>query len=50
MIGSITGQPLAGWVFDSYGRYQEAWVVYAVVVLMGAISVLTIPRVVNNFC
>ncbi|MBN2062943.1 MAG: MFS transporter [Deltaproteobacteria bacterium] len=44
MIGSVSGQPLAGWVFDTYGRYQEAWIAYAVVVAVGTISVVTIPK------
>lgn len=44
MIGSITGQPLAGFVFDTYGQYQAAWIAFAVVNVFGALSVLSAPK------
>lgn len=44
MVGSITGQPLAGFVFDTYGRYQAAWIAFAVVNLFGVLSILSAPK------
>jgi cyanate permease len=44
MIGSITGQPLAGFVFDTYGQYQTAWIAFAAVNVFGALSVLSAPK------
>jgi MFS family permease len=38
MAGMMVGAPLAGWVFDKWGRYQPAWFLLAVVVgLSGAV-------------
>jgi sugar phosphate permease len=44
MIGSVTGTPLAGWIFDTYGRYQGAWIAYAAVNIFGAFCLLTAPK------
>lgn len=43
MVGSITGTPLAGWVFDTWGSYQGAWLAYTAVTLTGMILVSTMP-------
>lgn len=43
MIGNITGAPLAGWIFDTWGTYQWAWLGYGAVTVAGAILVFTIP-------
>ena len=32
MAGMMVGAPLAGWVFDKWGRYQPAWFLLAGVV------------------
>ncbi|MFC1914294.1 MFS transporter [Chloroflexota bacterium] len=45
MLGTIIGAPLAGWVFDTWGSYQGAWLSYSAVTLAGVILVLTIPPV-----
>ncbi|MFC2018214.1 MFS transporter [Chloroflexota bacterium] len=29
MVGSIIGPPLAGWVYDSWGSYQNIWFIFA---------------------
>ena len=45
VIGSIIGPPLAGWIFDSYGSYQVAWLVFVGVTIVGMIMLITVPRV-----
>ncbi len=42
MLGSITGPPLAGWVYDNWGSYQGIWFVFAGLAVAALISVLTI--------
>jgi len=44
MLGNIIGPPLAGWAFDNWGSYQDIWFVFAGLVAVAIISVLTIPR------
>ncbi len=43
MIGNISGAPLAGWVFDTWGSYQGAWLSSSVLTLLGAALMFTIP-------
>lgn len=43
MLGSITGPPLAGWVFDNWGSYQGIWFIFAGLSIAPLILVLTIP-------
>ncbi len=43
MLGHVTGTPLAGWIFDTWGSYQGAWLGYGALTLMGAVLVFTIP-------
>ena len=43
MLGNVAGAPLAGWVFDTWGSYQGAWLSYGAITLAGAFLVLTIP-------
>ncbi|MFC1869760.1 MFS transporter [Chloroflexota bacterium] len=45
ILGSITGPPLAGWVFDNWGSYQAIWFVFAGLTVVALISVLTISPV-----
>jgi len=45
MVGSVTGQPLAGFVFDTYGSYQAAWIIFAVVNLLGVLSMVSAPKI-----
>jgi sugar phosphate permease len=44
VMGTVTGTPLAGWIFDTYGRYQGVWIAYAIITFVGALSVLTSPK------
>ena len=43
MVGSVTGAPLAGWVFDTWGSYQGAWLGFGAVTIVGMILALTTP-------
>ena len=43
MLGNIAGTPLAGWVFDTWGTYQWAWLGYGALTLAGAVLVFTSP-------
>jgi MFS family permease len=43
MVGSISGSPLAGWIFDTFNSYKGAWFGYCGVTVLGAVLVLTIP-------
>ncbi len=44
MLGNITGPPLAGWVFDTWGSYQGIWLSFAVLSILALVIVLTTPR------
>lgn len=44
MVSCITGQPLAGFVFDTYGRYDTAWLAFAVVNFLGVLSILSAQK------
>jgi MFS family permease len=43
MVGHITGAPLAGWIYDTWGTYRGAWLAYGAVTLLGAFLVFTLP-------
>ncbi len=45
MLGSITGPPLAGWVYDTWNSYQGIWFIFAGVALLASLSVLAIRPV-----
>ncbi len=43
MVGNVSGAPLAGWSYDTFGSYQGAWIVFGIVTLGGMVLALTIP-------
>jgi len=43
-IGSIIGPPIAGWVYDTYGSYKEAWLVYVALTVVSAIIMATASK------
>ncbi len=43
MIGNVTGAPIAGWSYDSFGSYQGAWIAFGVVTLGGMLLAFTTP-------
>jgi len=45
MIGSITGPPLAGWVFDNWGSYQPIWFVFTSLTVAAILLAVTTPQV-----
>ncbi|MFC1893093.1 MFS transporter [Chloroflexota bacterium] len=47
-LGDLAGPPLAGWVFDTWGSYQNAWFAFAGVAIVGMVTLLTTPPVVKN--
>ncbi len=48
MVGNISGAPLAGWIYDTWGTYRGAWLAYGAVTLLGAFLVFTLPAAKNN--
>jgi MFS family permease len=47
-IGVVVSPPLVGWVFDTLGVYDPAWLVLGFLALAGAIIMLTIPPTVRK--
>ncbi|MFC2035300.1 MFS transporter [Chloroflexota bacterium] len=45
MLGGIIGPTLAGWVYDTWGRYQGIWLALAGLPIAALISMLTIAPV-----
>jgi sugar phosphate permease len=45
MLGNIFGPPMAGWIYDHFDSYQNAWFICIGVISLGLISLMTIPRV-----
>ena len=43
MLGSISGSPLAGWIYDNWGTYKGAWLGFCGLTVAGAILLLTTP-------
>ena len=48
MLGNITGAPIAGWIFDTFGSYKAAWLGFCAFTIVGAVLALTIPSSSNN--
>ncbi len=43
--GSFLGPPLAGWVFDNYGSYQNVWLVLAGFAIVSMVLIWTMPTI-----
>ncbi|MFC2006383.1 MFS transporter [Chloroflexota bacterium] len=43
MLGNISGAPLAGWIYDTWGSYKVAWLCFSSITITGAVLALTIP-------
>ena len=48
MVGQISGAPLAGWVFDTWGSYQGIWFGLVPLTLVSLVLALTTPRIGNT--
>ena len=44
MLGTMTGPPIAGWVFDTWGSYQGLWITLAAATFVGAAVMIMMPR------
>jgi uncharacterized membrane protein YeaQ/YmgE (transglycosylase-associated protein family) len=42
-IGGILGPFFAGWVFDNWGSYYNAWLVLICLIFTGMLILVTIP-------
>ena len=47
-IGGVIGPIIAGWVFDNWGSYHAAWLLFACIVLISSIIMATTPSVAAN--
>lgn len=45
MVGMMLGPPLAGWIYDTSGSYQNAWLTFMGVLALGMILMLNTPSV-----
>jgi len=43
MLGNMAGAPLAGWIYDTWGSYQGAWLGFGVLALLGTVLTFTTP-------
>lgn len=44
-IGGIIGPPLAGWVYDTWGSYQGAWLAYTGLAVAAVLLIFNVSRV-----
>ena len=42
-IGAVMSPPLAGWVYDTWGTYDPAWLVLGCLAMIGALVILLLP-------
>ena len=47
VVGSIAGPPMAAWVFDNWGNYQNVWLVAAGFAIMSMVFIWTMPKAVR---
>jgi predicted MFS family arabinose efflux permease len=48
MVGNISGSPLAGLIYDTWGSYHWAWILYTGVTLVGMVLVFSLPQAKRN--
>jgi len=44
VAGHLSGPPLAGWVFDTWGSYQGIWLAFAVVAVAPLLLIMTVSK------
>ncbi len=47
-IGGIIGPAFAGWIFDTKGSYQDAWLIFAIAYLSVGVILLTTRRILER--
>ena len=47
-LGTIIEPLFAGWVFDNWGSYHAAWLLFACIVLISSIIMATTPSAADN--
>ncbi|MFC2060223.1 MFS transporter [Chloroflexota bacterium] len=47
-FGSMSGPPLAGWVFDKWGSYQGIWFALSGLSILALVIILTTPHLKNH--
>ena len=47
-MGGVIGPIIAGWIYDNWGSYHAAWLLFACIVLISSIIMVTTPPVVAN--
>lgn len=47
-MGGVIGPALTGWIFDRWGSYHAAWLLFAGLVFIAAIIMITTPRIVSD--
>ena len=43
-VGGVAGPFIVGWIFDSWSNYQAAWLLYAGLLLLATIIIVTAPN------
>jgi MFS family permease len=43
-LGVVIGPPIAGWIFDTFGSYQPAWLLFTFLIVTAVITMASIPR------
>jgi sugar phosphate permease len=47
-VGMILGPLFAGWIFDTWGTYQPAWITFVVIVIVALIIMATTPQKISK--
>ena len=47
-VGTVVAPPVAGWVFDTLGVYDPAWITLSGITMVGVILMLTVPPASEN--
>jgi sugar phosphate permease len=48
VVGTMTGPPLAGWVFDTWDTYQGIWLVFAIAAVTPLVLLLAMSKPIKN--
>ena len=48
VVGTMTGPPLAGWVFDTWDTYQGIWLAFAIAAVTPLVLLLAMSKPIKN--